>query len=239
MIGITERGDPAINLQWMPWVLDFKPAILISKNPLKLFYLLKTMINEAPEVYHFTPNVIVHTTITGFGGSIVEPNVPIVEESLKGFKSLCELLGPERVVLRIDPIIPTDVGINTAYGVLLQARQIFKTRVRISFIDQYEHVKKRFEEKDIKLPWSTFHAPLELRKKAWEKLDKPEICGEPDFECTGCISAIDCEILNERPIDKSFKQRPCCACLGNKKELLENKQRCAHACLYCYWKSTE
>lgn len=31
-------------------------------------------------------------------------------------------------------------------------------------------------------------------------------------------------------------QRPACACLGIKYELLNNKHPCAHKCAYCYWK---
>lgn len=37
-IGITERGDAALDLSWEDWVFAQKrPAILISKDPLKLY----------------------------------------------------------------------------------------------------------------------------------------------------------------------------------------------------------
>jgi DNA repair photolyase len=236
-IGITERGDPAIDCQWTQWVVDGNPAILITKDPLKLFDHIKVIIEDGKceEVYPRFPNIIVHTTITGFARSIIEPNVPDVDCALLGFEELCKLLGPERIVLRIDPIVPTDAGIDTAYNVLCQAQKLFKTRVRVSFIDQYDHVKKRFKDIDVELPWTTFHAPLKLRKKAWERLGRPEVCGEPDFECTGCISAKDCELLGVQLIDKFSKQRLCCACLGNKKELLSSRSRCFHKCVYCYY----
>ena len=76
----------------------------------------------------------------------------------------------------------------------------------------------------------------EVRMKAWKELGEPEICGEPDFKCTGCISEIDCKILNVTPIDINRGQRKFCACLANKHELLISKSRCNHKCAYCYWR---
>jgi hypothetical protein len=53
-IGITERGDTVINLDWIPWVKEGKPAILITKNPIRVYDALKPIKNK---------NVIVHATI--------------------------------------------------------------------------------------------------------------------------------------------------------------------------------
>ena len=81
-----------------------------------------------------------------------------------------------------------------------------------------------------------FHAPLKQRLEIWNKMDKPELCGEPDMETTGCISEIDCRILGVEPIERDFKQRQECLCLGNKQELLNDKKVCPSKCIYCYWK---
>ena len=225
-IGITERGDAALEFSWLPWVRDGNPAILITKDPARLFRELLVRKEESAKF-----NVIIHATITGLGGSIFEPKVPDKATSLKGYKDLIQFYSADRVVLRIDPIIPNDSGIRIAKKVLAEKQG----RVRISFIDQYPHTKARFKEAGIILPWGTFHAPIELRKKAYEKLGQPDICGEPDFECTGCISEKDCVILGVAPKEISGAQRKFCACLANKKELLKDKDQCPHACLYCYW----
>ena len=38
LIGITERGDAALDTHWEDWVfVQKRPAILISKDPLKLY----------------------------------------------------------------------------------------------------------------------------------------------------------------------------------------------------------
>lgn len=226
-IGITERGDAALDTNWIDWVLNKKPAILITKDPYKLNNILSHIDSH--------PNIIVHATITGFGGTILEPNVPDFKTSLQGYYDLIKHLGLIRVVLRVDPVIPTEKGITTAKTVITSAIS-YKPRIRISFIDYYNHVKQRFNDLNIKLPWDSFHAPLNLRKKAWEELGKPEICGEPDFECSGCISETDCKILGIELIKTNKNQRFTCSCLANKHELLNRRNRCSHGCEYCYWK---
>lgn len=228
-IGITERGDAALDLGWLPWVREGKPAILITKDPGTL---LKELMQQGKEYLPGKFNVIVHATITGLGGSVFEPNVPDKFAALTAYKQLVCAYGIDRVVLRIDPIIPTGKGILLAKSVLNLKEP--NGRVRISFIDQYPHSKARLKAAGISLPWDTFHAPLKARKEAYEELGRPEICGEPDFACTGCISEQDCKTLGVVP-EGVGHQRKFCACLMNKKELLNSKQPCSHKCVYCYW----
>ena len=225
-IGITERGDAALDFGWSPWVEQGRPAILISKDPMRLHErLTKHIVNPMP-------NIIVHATITGYGGTPLEPNVPRPEMALKGYEKLIALLGTKRVVLRVDPVVPSDLGLLLAAEMVHQA----EGRVRISFIDSYDHVRGKMAAAHMSLGWETFHAPFDIRKKAWENLGKPEICGEPGFECTGCVSKVDCETLGVSPGEVGDAQRSYCSCLTNKKELLKNKSQCAHGCLYCYWR---
>jgi len=224
LIGITERGDPAFDLNWIPWVSKGRPAIIISKNPVAICKYLAQM-NDI--------NVIVHVTITGYGGTDLEPGVIKSEAAFDGYLRLIGLLGHNRVVLRVDPIIPTAAGHWVAEQLIKQAI----TRVRISFLDMYDHVRERFIREDMDVLKYGFHAPLVLRHKIWSELGRPEICGEPDLPSTGCISDLDCQILGVSPIDILFKQRTTCACKGNKRELLSSQKQCKHGCLYCYWKN--
>lgn len=83
-IGITERGDAGVNLDWKPWVAEGKPAILISKNPGRVFHHL----NKGD-------NVIVHCTITGFSGTILESRVPSYTSALVDAAQIENLLGPD------------------------------------------------------------------------------------------------------------------------------------------------
>jgi len=228
MIGITERGDAAINLDWIDWVSSGAPAILITKNPTKLASLITS-----------TMNIIVHCTITGYGGSILEPNVPKPVQAIEGYNKIIDKIGAERVVLRVDPIIVTPKGIDRAESIILAA----VTRVRISFLDMYDHVKERFTKHGIALPYTTLHASLKQRNNALIRLQAClsmipiDVCGEPGMKCSGCVSKKDCMILGVTPTQVTSIQRKYCACLSLKKELLSNKHPCLHGCLYCYWRN--
>lgn len=236
-IGITERGDAALDLSWLDWVRADKPAILITKDPLTLCRII--------EKYNLQERrIIVHATITGFGGTILEPNVLPAKDQIIGYNYLSAILRPDRVVLRVDPIIPTEKGVDTALRVMKHA---VKRRVRISFLDLYRHVQTRFREVGLPIPYVymdgfilNMHSGLEYRKEAHRRIvnliwTAPEICGEPDMVCTGCISEIDCEILGVVPGGET-NIRAGCACLSNKQELLTERKQCKHNCLYCYWK---
>jgi DNA repair photolyase len=242
LVGITERGDAALDTAWMEWCAEDKPAILISKNPIRLLGRLGTFEQE----YGKPANVIVHCVITGFGSTLLEPNVPHRDEAMLGYDDLLTwafLAGDERrTVLRVDPIIPTEKGIKKALTVIRDAQHHGINRLRISFLDAYKHVQKRLV--DARLPSLPYdmHAPLKSRRQALRDVQEVygkdiEICGEPGMVCTGCVSAIDCEVLGIEPMRGGKKQRKDCPCLRNKFELLTSRQQCKHGCLYCYWKS--
>lgn len=222
-IGITEACDPTINFKWIDWVRNGKPAILITKMPRLLLPMLQK-----------SDNIIVHCTITTFGCSIVEPNVDFTKDSLVAYHQLCKLLTPERVVLRIDPIIYWYWDSRKIY--YKQLIDEAEGRIRISFLDLYSHVLNRFHQHHIKLICETFHLPLDIRQEIWEYLGQPEICCEPNMPSVPCVSEKDCDILDVDPNPKLKSQRPLCGCLGNKVELCTRPPKCTYGCLYCYWK---
>ena len=230
-IGITERGDAAIDLTWVKWVNKGKPAILISKNLEKLYRILVDLEN---------PNIIVHCNITGYGGSVYEPNVPVPENSLAFLEKIVEKLGKDRIVLRIDPIFTEKEFVKKSLCVKNWVdKHIPGLRCRISFVDNYKHIQQRFKELGLKELDYNFHESLEIRKQLWEVFGKPDTCGEPGLPSVGCISEIDCKILGVEPETGRSGQRKECTCLSNKKELLLNRNPCIHNCRYCYWKDKD
>lgn len=232
-IGITERGDAGLDFRWMRTAKDYDGVVLITKH------LSHKFIEEAARI-----NSIVHATITGHGGTIYEPNIPNIIISKIYFELLVKIMGPERVILRIDPIIPTNNGIAIAINVYEQfhIKSEKKTRVRISFMDNYPHVKERFIKAGLKPLDYNFHAPIELRKKIASYFPDAEICGEPEMECVGCISERDLKIFGIDAVSLQgydrlkAVQRPECKCLIYKTEMLKTKGQCQHGCIYCYWK---
>jgi hypothetical protein len=100
--------------------------------------------------------------------------------------------------------------------------------------------------KDLNEIQTSFHLSLDTRKSFLSIIQKDadkynaqiEICGEPGLPCTGCLSKKDLDTFGinlEEEIKAGF-QRPTCACLGIKYELLNRKSPCIHNCMYCYWK---
>lgn len=284
-VGITERGDAALSNEWNPWVEKGLPAILITKNPVKL-------INENPLLFSKSNrhgNVILHATITGMGGyAIFEENVPHWNQTLSKLQKILD--NPDfdrsRIVIRQDPIfVPFLIAMGSGYmDMAMEVSKFAKKnglRYRMSFLDLYPHVKVRMlnacqkldDQEDkmraelakggalmvnhehphavelynkiIKLQ-PEMHLPLNTRLDFLELLknktgltdDEIEICGEPEMKCTGCLSKRDFDTFGielDKDPDTGF-QRPACACLGLKKELLSNKHPCGHKCVYCFWK---
>lgn len=237
MIGITERGDAALNYQ----SLNFDTVdgvILITKYPGMLEHFLSVFKPKIP--------FVVHCTITGMGHTLMEPNAQAIEFSGKSFKSMQDKYGKERVVLRVDPIIPTEKGLATAKRAL--SLYTAGTRLRISFLDAYPHVRNRFVQKLKRdLPWSGIHQTLEIRQDLLSRISNfvgskdIEVCGEPDMLCTGCVSKRDLQAMGlniEQDLlhRRAVNSRKTCTCVGLKQELLPFSSPCLHGCLYCYWR---
>lgn len=243
-VGITETSEIAFNLD----VFDnlYKANIIITKR------LTNDLINKLNEHYD---KVILHLTCTGMGQTRIEPFVPSVDETREKFIQLITLGFPiEQVVLRIDPIVPTDKGIRTATSVLEAFKGLGIKRVRISFLDNYKHVRERFKNEGInELYDGSFHAPLEDRVRYLEMIkdcasecgyEVVEACGEPGIESTPCLSQRDIDTLcltDEIKLVGSAEQRTSCSCPQNKSELITNgfNKKCKHGCLYCYVKDNK
>jgi len=239
-IGTTEVGEIAFNLDAFDHL--YEGNIIITKR------LSNGLIEKLIE---YQDKVILHLSCTGFGGSRIEPFVPKSDETYKKLVELLEKGFPvSHVVLRVDPIVPTEKGIETALGIIVAFSGLGIKRLRFSFLDNYKHVKKRFKEEGIEeLYGGEFHAPLELRKEYAAKIEKVandggfesvEACGEPGIESVSCLSQKDIDILgltDKITLEGSAEQRDSCGCPANKSELIRIRpHRCEHKCLYCYWR---
>lgn len=240
LIGTTELSEIAFQLDAFDRL--YKGNIIITKR------LTDKLIEKLLE---HKEKIILHCTVTGMGGSRIEPFVPTYEQTLVKVRQLIEGGFPtEQIVLRIDPIVPTEKGLNTATSVLKAFRGLGIKRVRISFLDNYKHVRERFKEHNIQeLYGGEFHAPLKERLNRLEVIkrcaeecgfESIEACGEPGIPSIPCLSQKDIDILgltDEVVLEGSAEQRKSCGCPANKKELLKRKpQKCDNGCLYCYWK---
>lgn len=241
-IGITERGDASIDYGWEEKLNTVDGAVLITKNVTDEFISRTLPVKD---------KVILHATITGFGGSVLEPNVMPAEMSMEQLKALMELGFPAtHIVVRVDPIIPTARGLGKAKKVIAMGADIGITRFRISVLDMYLHVKERFRNAGLDYPYGSRFSATDRQMADVDVMLKNvlaefpsisiECCAEPRLKVpkhTGCIGPKDFALLglNAPREETGRKQRAECLCSSCKTELLTNKCRCPNGCLYCYW----
>lgn len=237
-IGTCEAGEIAYNLDAFDRL--YKGNIIITKR------LTDKLIEKLIE---HKDKIILHLTVTGMGNTRIEPFVPTPQKTLEKLHKLLDGGFPtSHIVLRVDPIVPTRKGVETAIGVLRLFRGLGIKRVRISFLDNYKHVRERFKEIGVELYDGNFHAPLKERLKCLTAIkysaeecgyETVEACGEPCIDSIPCLSQKDIDILgltDEILLEGSAEQRKNCGCPANKSELLRIKpHQCEHKCLYCYW----
>lgn len=267
-IGVTERGDGGLDFAWVSALKSGRvdAAIVITKN------LNPKAIDHIIDLNDHGYKVAVHAGCTGWGHSWLEPCVPEVADQLQGIRRLLERgLDNRRVTLRVDPIVPTDEGLERVADMLDQASDILgsdrPTRVRMSVLDEYRHVKERLADlgREPFYPNGAFYATDEQFTRVLRTLDAHiprrhgrktivETCAEPrlvklastleleniSLVANGCVSRTDFEALSlpteGLPTTKNGQNRGGCLCLTCKRELLANKKRCPHRCVYCYWR---
>lgn len=245
-IGITERGDASRDFAWVNQLDKIDGAILITKNVTDEFI-------EA--VLPHKDKVILHATVTGYGHTKLEQHVMTWQRSMSQIQKLIEHgFDKNHIVLRIDPIIPTDKGIALFDEVFRAGYRIGLRRFKISVIDMYPHVRDRFIQAGIKLPYGENFMASDSQFAMLDKIITNiqftypgvciECCTEPKLRSPmkiGCVSNKDVGILGLKAQDNNSAgyQRSGCLCLSCKTELLNNKYRCPNGCLYCYWKDRE
>lgn len=247
-VGITEAGEISFSLDTFDRLYDAN--IIITKR------LTRGLVDKLVE---HSDKCILHLTVTGFGGSKIEPFTPPIDVTIKNTRELILKGFPvSQIVLRIDPIIPTDKGVETAVTVLKSFSELGIKRIRLSFLDMYKHVQSRFKKEEIDIPdiyknedgTVKFHVSLEERTEKLKQItdyakaigfDSVEVCGEPGIESISCLSQKDIDILgltDKITLIGNKGQRGSCSCPANKTELLKvgRPHRCENACLYCFWR---
>ncbi len=242
-IGVTERGDPSIDFSWKNKIEKMDGAIIITKN------LTDRLIDETSPYWN---KIIFHISCTGYGSTIVEPNIPDYTHQLnQSYKLLSNGVPSEKIVIRVDPIIPTQKGLNLANKVIQKACSMGFKRFRISMFDAYPHIRERMKSVGVDPPYGDSFYPTKYMIKSVNDMVKQlkttykdisiESCAEKtlfETEQIGCVSEKDLKILNLdcSKIDAVGYQRTGCLCCSAKTELLSEKKRCPYKCMYCYWK---
>lgn len=253
-IGATETYDPCFDMSWSENL--YEANIIITKN-ISNQIISKLLENKE--------KCILHATITGWGGTMLEPNVPTVPNNVSQLLTLIDSGFPaKQIVIRIDPIIPNEYGLRILDRLLEYLKNKLPSeinRVRVSVIDMYSHVIDRWRNmlsatKDeykyrYEIPSTNFTcSQIQFEKiarilESYSDRFNFESCAEPKFnsitnvvEKVGCVSNKDLDILGVSiELEGPSRQRKTCLCPGNKYQLIKRKPgRCPHNCVYCYWK---
>ena len=268
-IATTETYDPSLCINsWLNNVRNYDFVLYITKvlNP-KIISLLTD--NNSVLGFMNKPSTV-HLTVTGWGGTFMEPNVDYPEIMKDKAVQLINAGFPiDRLVWRVDPIIPTKDGIERFKNSVQLGLAAGIRTFRSSVLQCYKHVYERLKETPIKdeidelykgnfWPDRDLMLPvyvdirdfcLDICSKypgvSFESCATSQLCTIAKFKSFACMSENDL-IINKIDISevsglRKGAQRSGCECLL-KHQLIPGgfaKGRCPNKCLYCYIKDKE
>lgn len=187
-------------------------------------------------------------TVTGLGGTRLEPGVSNAADTLAQLQPLAALRGPERLTLRYDPIVHWREG-GEVYSNLAWAERVFAAaavvglaRVRLSFAQVYAKMKRRGVEWYDPPPQEKAEIAARLVELAALYGLELHGCCQPSLEPvgvrrTGCVDGAELARLHPRHLPaastKDRGQRGDCLCSPSI-DIGSYDLACPNGCLYCY-----
>jgi len=217
--------------------------VIWTKNPYNLIYHqnLRDVLTSYSQLY-------IHLTITGLGGTPLEPRIPPWPQVIDMLPQVVELAGgPERICWRFDPIITVECAdeVFTNFQLFpVIAKHIAQhgiTVCRTSWASPYKKVIRRMQQKGFVLkpvsPEEQKFQAHELEKIAGHFEMKLYYCSMEGFERSSCI---DGKLLSKLhpggllcSVKKARGQRTLCRCTESI-DIGWYSLKCTHGCLYCY-----
>lgn len=219
-------------LGYIFWSKDFAPFIAHPG--------FRELMGAHNAVFHFTINE----------SRELEPHVAPLHERLATLERLCELVGPERIIWRFDPLCRyrrhdgrTATNHHAFFSILPAMEKLGIRRCVFSFMTMY---KKLAGRQVLFLPF----AEPEKREIAGAMLRAARQAGMMLFNCCNSevpalvpgiekARCVDAELLAQtdrfgihRPL-AGKPTRPGCGC-HESRDIGSYRQQCLHACRYCY-----
>ena len=231
--------------------------ILEEKCPPENVHTLVIWTKNATNLFEYKPllakvkqydQLFIHYSVTGMGGTFLEPGIEPTEKAMSRLNSLVDLVGdPRRIRFRFDPIVHLRLPNGENYCNLPMfekfASQIAATGVRdvsISWMSTYRKVISRLRKVGIEV--------VSFSHEQWQKELNwmQKIAADNDLRLHGCCvpgmersRCIDGFLLNElHPYGekcstrKAKGQRTACGCTESWD--IGWYYECVHGCRYCY-----
>jgi hypothetical protein len=193
--------------------------------------------------------VAAQLTVTGLGGSLIEPGAPPWGGAIGQLPEIIALCGrPERVVVRFDPIVHWREGdriqsnLSWAEPLFARCAAAGVRDVRTSFATLYGKVLRRGMNWHDPSPEEKLHIATRLADLAHRYRIRLGACTDLDLERAG-IPRVPCidgarltELHPQRALASSRRdrgQRPNCLCTESV-DIGSYTMRCPGGCLYCY-----
>jgi DNA repair photolyase len=217
-------------------------VVLWTKNPTPL--LEHKSLSAACRNYH----IFLHLTITGMGGTMLEPHVPPWGEATALLGPLVRYLGaPERIRIRFDPVVhlrfsngDTVCNLDRFEAIAAEARTHDIHNFSISWMAAYRKVMSRLKKYGIEhIPVSASQWQAEydwLTEKATKYAIRLHGCCVPGMPVSRCIDGELLTRLHPKNAECSKKkakgQRAACGCTESFD--IGWYHPCPHGCIYCY-----
>jgi DNA repair photolyase len=224
--------------------------VIWTKNPRNMLLHpgLRRILKELNHMY-------VLLTITGLGGTALEPHAPTRDQVFEQLPQIIELLkSPRRVVIRYDPLIDvihqnktriSNIDPDLFDEVLDRAHDLGIERIIVSYVTVYGKVRKRLEKNGFEIVEHPIEEMVdfirnEMMPRAEEQGMELSTCVLPNLTTKGCIDGATLSELHPHKepcsLAKDRSQRDNCRCTNS----IDIGQwfACYHNCLYCYGNPT-
>jgi hypothetical protein len=256
LVSVFEKGEvKVLGPSGHTYRVDLHPSlvhtvVLWSKNFTNLFEErsgLREVLRNYDQVY-------CHFTITGLGGTLIEPGVPSYRAALDQLGDLVGYVGkPERVTVRFDPILFWEEGEETRTNLSIfekiapSLHQHGIKNIRISFAQWYKKAVRRAGNRGFRFIDPPRERKLEDAKVLVQFARKWGLelfsCSQdflveiPEIRPSSCIDGQFLECLHPDKETVSAKkdrtQRVECRCTESI-DIGSYTQFCPHSCIYCY-----
>jgi len=214
--------------------------VLWTKNPANM---LRTgALRDTLSQYR---QIFVHYTITGLGGTKIEPGVPAPDKAIKMLRDVIDFTGDaRRVRVRFDPIVNIRhrgnliCNVDRFESVAGPAADMGITHITTSWMEMYAKVARRLAANAMEpAEYNREEQRAQLEQTAARLGITLLYCCQPDLPGSACI---DGALFNELHPDRALcdtrratNQRKLCHCTRSL-DIGWYSQTCAGGCVYCY-----